>query len=198
MSTTLRTALALSRGWTALYTLGLSDVTRERRRGEIDSDLWEHRSTATLEGDREVDIGFDIFVRMLLGMPADLLWRLEASRSRVHRSRNGALRMLSKLFAVITSVVSGFAGVFFIYVAFGRTSNGAEGFAVPLLAAGLALLVGTVAAFWSVRLGSILVGTGAGLMVFMFPWMAGATLPIAIGLVLGTMARGRLHTPEIA
>jgi hypothetical protein len=35
-------------------------------------------------------------------------------------------------------------------------------------------------------------------MVFMFPWMAAATLPIAILLVLGTLARGRFAGRGVA
>ena len=102
--------------------------------------------------------------------------------------------MLNKLFTTLTSVVTISAGLFFMYVAIGRTSDGAEGFAAPLLGAGLAMLGGGFAAFWSPRIGTTLVAAGSLLMVFMFPWMAGATLPIAILLILGTMARGRNRT----
>lgn len=99
--------------------------------------------------------------------------------------------MLNKLFVSLTSVVTIFSGAFFIYVAVGRTSDGAEGFAAPLLGAGLALLGGGIAAFWSPRIGTSLVAAGALLIVFMFPWMAGATLPLALVLIVGALARGR-------
>lgn len=190
MNMTLRFADAACRSWTALYTLGLDEVTRERRRAEIESDLWEQRSHSQEEGP---DLGFDIIARVVLGMAADVTWRVQSGgRITAPGTRTqGVKPMLNKLFVSLTSVVTIFSGVFFIYVALGRTSDGAEGFAAPLLGAGLALTGGGLAAFWSPRIGTSLVAAGALLMVFMFPWMAGATLPLALVLIVGTLARGR-------
>jgi hypothetical protein len=57
-------AATLVRGWTWLYTSGLSSEQRARRRREIESDLWESSEQ-------------DAIVRLVRGMPADLGWRIE-------------------------------------------------------------------------------------------------------------------------
>lgn len=191
MSIWLRVAGAACRSWTAVYTLGLPEPERERRRAEIESDLWEQQADSE---DDAADTAFEIFARTVLGMSADLTWRFQSGghvAAPTHHTQ-GVRTMLNTLFASLVSVVTIFSGAFFIYVAIGRASDGAEGFAAPLLAAGLAMLGGGLAAFWSPRIGTSLVATGSLLMVFMFPWMAGATLPIAILLILGTLARGRM------
>lgn len=61
---------AFGRRWTAIYTLGLPTETRARRREEIACDVWDHEHDA--DGDRSSP---GPAVRILLGMPADLLWR---------------------------------------------------------------------------------------------------------------------------
>lgn len=195
MKPSLRFAGAACRAWVALYTLGLDDATRERRRGEIESDLWEQQVSSQ---ESAADTAFEIIARVVLGMGADLTWRYQSSGT---PSASGVPRkeertMLNKLFVTLTSVVTISAGAFFIYVAVGRTAEGAEGFAAPLLGTGLAMLGGGLAAFWSPRIGTTLVAAGSLMIVFMFPWMAAATLPLAILLILGTMARGR--NPRVA
>lgn len=66
---------ALVRGWVAFYTLGLPGALRARRRAEIEADLAEetmdavrHATVAGLTGRRAV--------RLLMGIRADLAWRL--------------------------------------------------------------------------------------------------------------------------
>src|SRR5688572_13884036 len=121
----------------------------------------------------------EVFARIVLGMPADLTWRFQSGgriAAPTHHTR-GVRTMLNSLFASLVSAVTIFSGAFFIYAAIGRTSDGAEGFAAPLFAAGLPMLGGGLAAFWSPRIGTLLVAAGSLLMVFMFSWMAAATLP---------------------
>lgn len=65
-------AIALCRLWTAIYTLGLPAPLRVARRAEIDSDLWECRRDADTSPAAPT-----IVVRLLLGVPHDLLWRFE-------------------------------------------------------------------------------------------------------------------------
>ncbi|MFN2488189.1 MAG: hypothetical protein ABR529_00290 [Actinomycetota bacterium] len=55
----------------------------------------------------------------------------------------------------------------------------------------MALLLGGIAVFWSPRIGTTLVSVGALLVVFMIPWMAAVTLPIALFVIYGTIACGR-------
>ena len=75
----------LVRVWTRLYTSALSSEIRDRRRAEIESDVWE--------SEHDPDIPHRALVlRLLRGIPADLLWRLEVTPGRQHaRAAVGAL-----------------------------------------------------------------------------------------------------------
>jgi hypothetical protein len=67
----------LVRVWTHLYTFALPSEIRDRRRAEIESDAWE--------SEHDPDIPhYVLLIRLLRGMPADLLWRLEVTPSRHH------------------------------------------------------------------------------------------------------------------
>ena len=60
----------LVRVWTHLYTFALPSEIRDRRRAEIESDVWE--------SEHDPDVPHHALVlRLLRGIPADLLWRLE-------------------------------------------------------------------------------------------------------------------------
>ena len=71
-----RRARSLVAAWVRLYTLGLPATVRGDRRDELASDLWEQAT----EGDGRRTVGVEIAARALLGVPADLAWRLEHSR----------------------------------------------------------------------------------------------------------------------
>src|SRR2546421_5021748 len=95
---------AFARRWAAMYTVGLPVETRDRRREEIASDLWEqqhndedghvrHRSAACLAA------------RVCAGMPADLLWRvgerrpirrLELANLAIDRTWDRRMRLLGR------------------------------------------------------------------------------------------------------
>jgi hypothetical protein len=66
---------ALVRGWVALYTFGLPGVVRARRRAEIDADLAEETLDAVRHATVEGLAGRRV-IRLLMGLPADLAWRL--------------------------------------------------------------------------------------------------------------------------
>lgn len=71
-------ATPLVRWWTRLYTLGLPLEIRERRCREIESDLWEQTHAA--EGGTKPALS--IVMRLIAGIPADVLWRTEAMTGR--------------------------------------------------------------------------------------------------------------------
>jgi len=74
----------LVRVWTYLYTFALPSEIRDRRRAEIESDVWE--------SEHDPDVPHHALVlRLLRGMPADVLWRLEVTPSRQHAQAVGAL-----------------------------------------------------------------------------------------------------------
>ena len=70
----LRLAVALVRAWTWAYTCGLAPLARDRRRAEIESDLWE-----SLHDDMGSDAGLvgHILERLVRGAFDDLRWRVE-------------------------------------------------------------------------------------------------------------------------
>lgn len=74
--------VGLVRDWVRLYTLGLpSDVSRTRR-DEIDSDLWEQTKDIHISDPNNFRFSLlHILVRLMMGIPDDLLWRMEQYKS---------------------------------------------------------------------------------------------------------------------
>jgi hypothetical protein len=88
----LRWALALVRVWTTLYTIGMPRPLADARRAEIESDLWEfEQHLRRPASDRSfIPAPVHVLVRVLLGVPDDLLWRAELMDLRTRRRRIGA------------------------------------------------------------------------------------------------------------
>jgi Protein of unknown function (DUF3738) len=71
----MRIAISCVRGWTWLYTWHMAAAFRETRRAEIESDLWEcGREADAMHG---VGSALHMLLRLLLGMPDDVGWRVE-------------------------------------------------------------------------------------------------------------------------
>lgn len=70
----------LVRGWVALYTRGLPAEVRTDRIDEIESDLWSQCEEADSSGESGAALARAILTRWLLGMGADVAWRLERER----------------------------------------------------------------------------------------------------------------------
>ena len=81
MNTLLAFVIAPTRAWTALYTRGLPADVRGERREEIDCDLWEHQRLADFEREAANSTAAAILLRLIMGIPADMTWRLEAGAS---------------------------------------------------------------------------------------------------------------------
>src|SRR5262245_8337787 len=64
------------RRWVALYTRGLPADARRDRTDEVASDLWCQLADAEVSGEGAAT-GADILARLVLGIPADLRWRLD-------------------------------------------------------------------------------------------------------------------------
>ena len=75
-----------TRSWVALYTRSLPDAVGERRRAELESDLWEQlKQTSSGRASAQV------LDRCLRGIPADVWWRyrtLLEEREVRQRNRN--------------------------------------------------------------------------------------------------------------
>ena len=63
--------------WVAVYTRGLPADVRQDRRDEIADDLWSQRDDAAESGRADRSVSGEILARLLLGIPADVGWRLE-------------------------------------------------------------------------------------------------------------------------
>ena len=85
----LQLAIAVVRAWTSLYTWRMSATLREERRAEIESDVWEFQHDRRISGSLEV--AAQMLLRLLLGMPDDLGWRLEHTALESERSHGTIL-----------------------------------------------------------------------------------------------------------
>src|SRR5688572_21283010 len=75
MGACMRFAIACVRTWTWFYTQGLSCDERSARRHEIQSDLWEFK--CDMAGNDGFGSALHILLRMLIGIPDDIAWRVE-------------------------------------------------------------------------------------------------------------------------
>jgi hypothetical protein len=72
--------LRVVRWWVGTYTSGLDPVVRDRRRAEIDSDLWEQVDAHRRAGRSSAAITVAIWRRSLSGVIDDVFWRREQPR----------------------------------------------------------------------------------------------------------------------
>jgi hypothetical protein len=77
MSPALAAALAIVRGWTRFYTAHMDSLARDRRRAEIESDLWELHEDARRRGASPTAIAIHMLLRFALGAVDDVAWRAE-------------------------------------------------------------------------------------------------------------------------
>ena len=180
-------AQQLVRGWVWLYTLGLPLETRNTRRIEIDSDLWEQTHAWGVHSPTTSGIASSVFLRCLRGVPADLLWRF--SKARTHRSSTEGTRALQKLtlgssFGLATIIIMAIlvvASIALIAVHTIEYNDPSTRLMVPWLkyALGFLLLalglVSTGGGFGLIRrapwLGAVLTASGIWMVAVLFYWM---------------------------
>jgi hypothetical protein len=75
-SLSMHLAVRCVRWWTRFYTAGMLPEFRETRCAEIESDLWECQSAAASE-DRRLGSALHVVLRLLMGIPDDLGWRVD-------------------------------------------------------------------------------------------------------------------------
>ena len=191
-------AIGLTRWWVRLYTKGLPPQFRDARRAEIDSDLWEQGEDATANGSQPDETALQVFVRLLLGVPADMTWRLDAganapSGKGAQMNDSWIMRGLLTLALAIAIVPAGL-GVAFL-AGNGEWDSTFERVVVSLLwiAAGLAMGAGLLLSKSRSNLGLGLLAVGVIVISVMLYWAAVITLPI--GLVLLTIAYFRAGRP---
>lgn len=73
-------ASRLVRRWVRLYTRGLPAEVRRNRCDEIESDLWSQNQDALANEGQDASLAAEIFTRLVLGVAADVDWRLDQGR----------------------------------------------------------------------------------------------------------------------
>jgi hypothetical protein len=144
-------ATALVRGWVDLYTRGLPAALRAARRDEVDDDLWCQREEAEALGRSPRSLAGEILLRLFLGMPADISWRVSPSgrASKVERSSSMSTRIIGSL-----GVIAGASFTYLLARAITTPGdamwNGTDAWIniVAFLAGGLAFVGAAIGLIW--------------------------------------------------
>lgn len=173
---------AAVRGWVGLYTLGLPAPMRARRRAEVAGDLADETIDAIRHGDRS-GLFRQRLIRLLLGIPADLSWRL-IDAPPVARELYGPMpwvpltRWTLALVAVVSLISAGGLAIVTWPVLTGQARPdlwpgwGPVGFALG----SLFVFAGSLASVFWPRLGAALVVPGAVVGMLAAPWLWGGWL----------------------
>jgi len=92
-----RLAFAAVRAWTCVYTSGMPVLSRDVRRAEIESDLWEWQHDPDRASGPRAPV--HVLLRLMLGMPDDLLWRM----THVTDPRTAAFRTAATVLLVLVA-----------------------------------------------------------------------------------------------
>lgn len=194
MSRLLDLSIGITRSWASTYTSGLPEDTRAERREEIDSDLWDHKRLADLEREPANGTAVQILARVALGIPADLLWRIEAGSSTQTIGRtsvNDTLFMrIGLLAAMLPLAILALAGMTFM-LGNGDWENSTEHWiwrgafvAAPVIGGFGLWLCAT-----QPRLGMALALVGVGSAAFLMPWTAFVTVPFGLAIIAFAIKR---------
>jgi hypothetical protein len=189
----------LVRGWVDLYTRGLPADARAARRDEIDDDLWCEHAEAAAAGRPARSLDADLALRLMLGIPSDISWRMtfRAERATVSPPRSpsadprmiGALAIVGGLaweILMILSIPVGFDALsteggtlVMVGLLAGVTAFPATGFFLAWLFQDEVRLVGTI--------GALLVLLGATVLIF-----SAFVVPLAVGSAMLTWRLARI------
>ena len=192
-------AAGMTRGWTALYTWRLPEDLRDTRRAEIESDLWEHLRLAMLVEEPVYVTALGIILRFLLGLPADLTWRMESRalhRSRVATTESGLVRWAFRgahVVAAIPLLMAAFISCYSLVSATAESNIWYGMFAI------LTLLT-TATTIWGLRISANCQPLGirltaGGSLTFVLAWILWfpvmVTIPTSVGLIVLSYFRGK-------
>ncbi|MEX1195713.1 MAG: hypothetical protein WD904_08860 [Dehalococcoidia bacterium] len=188
MSAPLWFATALTRSWTATYTRGLPAGQRSERCDEIDCDLWEHQRLADFEREPINGTAAAILLRFALGIPADVIWRMEAgstARSGKGTTLNDTPIMRIGFLVAMLPLVALVANGIGIVLGGGEFDSRTEqimwglSFALMPLIAALGLWLCATRP----KLGLGLVVSGTLISALLMYWMAFITVPIGLVII---------------
>jgi hypothetical protein len=189
--------VGLTRLWTSMYTLGSVPELRQGRRAEVDSDLWDQQHLAYLQGAKPLDTAWHIFIRCLLGIPADIAWRVETDIA-ARNERKGDMREgIGSRIGLIAGIG---AALFPVIVGIGVLAGGSGewtstveriGWGAAWIIAGTLVVTGLLTVRHSYARGMTLVGVGVLIVCLTMFWMAFIMVPIGIALIAFAHVRGR-------
>lgn len=196
----------VARTWTRLYTRGLPEPQRSWRLLELESDIHEHLAHALTAGKKMADTSFEVLLRVLLGIPADLSWRRGVTRG----VRSGSL-LLGRMMSVVKRALLGLGvaasmllGAYFVMNGIGIAVGGGEGgesmlvWGVLEVVAGVMLVVGPPLASRRPRLGAILVVLGTLVIAVTHVWLVAVNVPVGAALIAAAVLRSRAITTRRA
>jgi hypothetical protein len=173
---------------------------RSARRDEVDDDLWCQHEEANAVGRSPQSLGVELFLRLLLGIPADVSWRLAHARTAAapvpERSSSLSTRVLG---TIIVLAAASWVMLVLIMVVFGLSSW--EGPMGPFMlgatvGGGLAFAVAAFGLLWrfqeqlgvSGAVGGAAAGLGAIASAFQGAW-AITLLPLGSAALVWDLAR---------
>jgi hypothetical protein len=190
-------AIAFTRAWVAVYSRGLPPDVGAERREEIDCDLWHQQRLADLEREPVTGTAVQILVRAIFGIPADILWRIEAGSSTqlIRRTsvNDTTFMRIGLLATMLPLAILAVMGASFM-LGNGDFENTTEHWLwrVAFVATPAIGGVGLWLCATQPRLGMALVLAGVGSSAFLMPWMAIITVPIALVIIAFALKRSGL------
>jgi hypothetical protein len=194
-------AVRLTRGWTRVYTAGLTGDVRDARRDEVACDLWEQQLDDRESGLSGGNTARAMLSRLGRGLAADLAWRVEQRRptSRTRQmidaiqqnswQRNGLWVLVTIL--AVAYLSTGVA----ISTNDGRPGEGIGSYIAiggGNIISGVLLLVGFFVSERHPTAGSVLVVIGALGGALLMWWMFFTGLPLlALGVLIFGLRRAR-------
>jgi hypothetical protein len=98
---------AVVRRWVAIYTRGLPSEVRQNRRDEIDDDLWSQLLECSESGRTDRSMSGEVVARLVLGIPADVSWRVEQIRFARNRATGGRSALMHAPGLAILAILGG-------------------------------------------------------------------------------------------
>jgi hypothetical protein len=193
--------------WVRLYTIGLDADAKDARRAEIESDLWEHGAGNGAEGVGPQTTALQVLARLILGVPADLSWRLE-QRGAQRKARSlpgigsaGALvRSARARWGLGLAVLFGGFTIMFgvrIFVRHvGEDAFAAALFGIGAIVAAVLMLTGFVISDQASRKGAVLLTIGAVTITILHFWMFFIYIPVALTIIITGIRRSRRLAKE--
>lgn len=201
-SSLLQLVSQITLAWVALYTRGVPTDFRDRRRAELESDVWEHAFNRDREGAHDTvwKRALQMIGRLLVGMPADLAWRMELiSLSRLNHSSTASRRPVmyrSRIDKLLLGVIV-LLGFFAIFNSVGMAFNDEMGENAVLWSTAMGIpSLCILAGFFTMyrarpQRGMILVIVGALGNLFMYIWLLPIMLVISGFIIWFGVTRAR-------